>query len=83
MIAGYEIIDIGVNLAHRSFQRDRNEVIARAMAAGVQTMIVTGTSLKASEEALHLARTFPNQLFARPASTRTTAATAPSKPFRN
>lgn len=64
MNAGYEIVDIGVNLAHRSFQRDRKEVVARAIAAGVRTMIVTGTSLKASQESLHLAQAFPNQLFA-------------------
>ncbi|MBE0540113.1 MAG: TatD family hydrolase [Verrucomicrobia bacterium] len=64
MNAAHEIVDIGVNLTHRSFQRDRKEVIERAMAAGVRTMIVTGTSLKTSEEALHLARSCPNQLFA-------------------
>lgn len=64
MDAGYEIVDIGVNLAHRSFLRDRTEVIERAIAAGVRTMIVTGTNLKASEEALHLARSCPNRLFA-------------------
>lgn len=28
----FDIIDIGVNLAHRSFQSDRKEVIARAIA---------------------------------------------------
>jgi len=64
MDAVCEIIDIGVNLAHRSFQSDRKEVIERAIAAGVWTMIVTGTSLKASEEALQIARECPNQLFA-------------------
>lgn len=64
MDAACEIIDIGVNLAHRSFQRDRKQVIERAMAAGVRTMIVTGTNLKASEEAVHLALDYPNQLFA-------------------
>lgn len=63
MNAGYEIVDIGVNLTHRSFQLDTKEVIERAMAAGVRTMIVTGTSLKASEEALQLARDYPNQLY--------------------
>lgn len=58
-----DIIDIGVNLAHRSFQRDRREVIERAFAAGVRTMVVTGTSLPASEEALRVAREYPGQLF--------------------
>jgi len=30
----YDIIDIGVNLANRSFQSDRKQVIERAFAAG-------------------------------------------------
>src|SRR5215472_17566186 len=59
----HDIVDIGVNLAHRSFQRDRREVIERAFAAGVRTMVVTGTSLAASEEALRLAQEYPGQLF--------------------
>jgi TatD DNase family protein len=57
------MVDIGINLAHRSFQRDRREVIERAFAAGVRTMIVTGTSLAASEEGLRIAREYPGQLF--------------------
>lgn len=59
----HDIVDIGVNLAHRSFQRDRREVIERAFAAGVRTMIVTGTSVAASEEGLKIAREYPGQLF--------------------
>ncbi len=39
-----ELVDIGVNLGHRSFGEDREAVIARAVAAGVSQMIVTGTS---------------------------------------
>ncbi len=64
MTGSYEMIDIGVNLAHRSFQSDRAEVITRAVAVGVRTMIVTGTSLANSREALALAREHPGQLFA-------------------
>src|SRR5213593_2066180 len=60
----YDIIDIGVNLAHLSFQADRKEVIERAFAAGVRTMIITGTSLAGSQEALWIAREYPSQLFA-------------------
>ena len=37
MDAAFGIIDIGANLAHRSFQRDRKEVIERAIAAGITT----------------------------------------------
>jgi TatD DNase family protein len=50
-----EMIDIGVNLAHRRFAEDRDAVIARALAAGVCAMIVTGTSTRASREARELA----------------------------
>jgi TatD DNase family protein len=60
----HEIIDIGVNLAHRSFQSDRKEVIARAIAAGVRTMIITGTSPASSEAAVRIARECPKHLFA-------------------
>jgi TatD DNase family protein len=55
-----ELIDIGVNLTHASFRDDREEVIARALAAGVHTMIVTGTSVPASQRALDLARGRPS-----------------------
>lgn len=44
-------IDIGVNLMHRSFHADREEVVRRASEAGVEPLIVTGTSLRSSEEA--------------------------------
>jgi TatD DNase family protein len=59
-----EIVDIGVNLGHRSFHADRKEVIERAFAAGVRTMVVTGASVAGSQEAQHLAEEYPGQLFA-------------------
>ncbi len=49
------VLDIGVNLTHRQFDRDRDAVIARAKAAGVEQMIVTGTTLANSRQAVHLA----------------------------
>ncbi|SRR6266571_617121 len=64
MEQSHDIVDMGVNLAHRSFQADRKEVIERAFAAGVWTMIITGTSLAGSHEALRIAREYPGQLFA-------------------
>lgn len=51
-----ELIDIGVNLEHRSFDRDRPQVMARAYAAGVRTLVLTGTNLKSSQTVLELAR---------------------------
>lgn len=49
------LIDIGVNLTHRSFASDLPAVLERARAAGVAHMVVTGTSLGGSERALELA----------------------------
>jgi TatD DNase family protein len=58
------LIDIGVNLAHESFDADRDEVIARAVAAGVSQMIITGSNAASTRDALRLARSRPGSLFA-------------------
>ena len=52
-----ELIDIGVNLTHDSFDPDRQEVLDRAAAVGVTRMIVTGTSATASAQSAELATT--------------------------
>ena len=46
-----QLIDIGANLGHDSFDHDREQVIAEAKAAGLSAMIVTGTSVAASAKA--------------------------------
>jgi TatD DNase family protein len=48
------LIDIGANLTHSSFRDDLADVIARARAAGVEDIIVTGTSVEESRAALAL-----------------------------
>lgn len=53
------LVDIGVNLAHDSFDADRDEVVARARAAGVGRMIITGSSLGSSRRAAELAAADP------------------------
>jgi len=58
------LIDIGINLAHDSYDADREAVIARARAAGVTQMLVTGSTLGSSRQAIQLARAHPGQLFA-------------------
>jgi len=58
------LIDIGANLADSSFDSDRDQVIERAFAAGVQRLIVTGSSEQSSRDALELARGRPGELFA-------------------
>jgi TatD DNase family protein len=56
------LVDIGANLAHDSFDRDREDVIRRAGQAGVATMIVTGSSLDDSARALSICRQWPGRL---------------------
>lgn len=58
------LIDIGLNLGHRSFDSDRERVLARAQQAGVIHMVVTGTSLPAGERGIELARAHPGLLSA-------------------
>jgi TatD DNase family protein len=59
-----QLIDIGVNLTHDAFDRDRGEVIARAERAGVAQMVVTGASLASTRKAIELAQAHPGRLFA-------------------
>jgi TatD DNase family protein len=59
-----DLIDIGVNLAHDSFDHDRDETIARAHAAGVRRMVITGSSVASSREAARLAGASGGALFA-------------------
>lgn len=59
-----DLIDIGANLTHDSFDRDRAAVLARAAAAGVRRLIVTGTSVTASLQAAALCEIHPEALFA-------------------
>jgi len=59
-----QLIDIGLNLTHDSFNPDREAVLARARAAGVAQMILTGATVAASHAAANLARTDRQRLFA-------------------
>lgn len=58
------LIDIGANLADTCFQDDQRQVIERAVAVGVTTMIVTGTSLASNQAALDLSRQYPQAIYA-------------------
>ena len=59
-----ELIDIGVNLAHDSFDADRAAVMHRAAAAGITQMVVTGASEDGTGKAIELADAHPGLLFA-------------------
>jgi len=60
----YSLIDIGANLAHDSFDDDREDVLQRAAGAGVTRMIVTGSSEQSNREAVNLAAAHPGVLYA-------------------
>ena len=49
-----QLIDIGVNLTNPSFDEKHQAVLDRAYAAGVQQLVLTGTSIEGSEKALAL-----------------------------
>lgn len=54
------LIDTHCHLNHEQFQADLPEVIERALAAGVERMVVVGFDLPSSEEAVRLADCFPS-----------------------
>lgn len=55
----YSLVDIGANLAHKSFDDDRREVLQRAAEAGVAKIIVTGSSDDSNVQAAALAESNP------------------------
>jgi len=57
-----ELIDIGLNLTHDSFDHDREQVLAHAVDAGVTRMLITGSDVKHSRKALELVRHYPSRL---------------------
>lgn len=52
------MIDIGVNLTNGQFAKDIEWVIEQAVAQGMQAMLVTGTDLASSYQALDICRRF-------------------------
>jgi TatD DNase family protein len=59
-----ELIDIGCNLTHDSFDEDLDTVLERARSAGVAQFIVTGASHEGSQKAYELACEYPGELYA-------------------
>lgn len=60
----FELVDIGANLAHDSFDDDRDAVLERAAAARITQLVVTGSSDETNVAALKLAKRYPGRLFA-------------------
>ncbi len=62
-MANPDLIDIGSNLTHPTFDADRDEVIDRATAAGVVAQIISGADLAGSQQGAQLALTRPGVLW--------------------
>jgi TatD DNase family protein len=60
----HDLIDIGINLAHKQYDHDRDAVLRRAREAGVRRMLVTGTSVASTKEAIALSQAHPGTIFA-------------------
>ena len=59
-----KFIDIGINLTNKQFQNDVQAIIKNAIDQGVEQMILTGTSVKNSEQSAILAKKYPDNLYA-------------------
>lgn len=57
------LIDVGANLAHDSFDDDRDDMLQRASAAGVAKIVVTGSSDDSNVAAAALAEAHPGVLY--------------------
>lgn len=53
------LVDIGINLTHESYDRDREAVLARARAAGVTRLILTGADVDSSARATEVTTEVP------------------------
>ncbi len=59
----YPLIDIGANIAHASFDDDRTAMMARANAAGVRRIVITGSCDQSNIRAAELAAQSPGILY--------------------
>ena len=55
------LVDIGLNLAHDSFDADREAMIARAERVGVRRFLITGSSVASTRAAIDLVRAHPQR----------------------
>ncbi|MCI5866508.1 MAG: TatD family hydrolase [Methanosphaera sp.] len=58
-----ELIDIGLNLMHKSYDKDREDVINNAKDVGVTKSIITGSSIPSSIKAAQYAQKYPGILY--------------------
>jgi TatD DNase family protein len=63
LLSPYPLIDIGANLTHSSFATDCEQVLADALTAGVEQLMVTGSNINESIKAIELCAKHPQRLF--------------------
>lgn len=56
-------IDIGINLTNKQFHNEVDSIVQNALEADVSQMILTGTSVKNSEQSAQIANEYPSILF--------------------
>ncbi len=61
MTARTSLVDIGINLAHDSFDADRDAMIARAADVGVKHLLITGSSVASTRTAIELVKKDPDR----------------------
>jgi TatD DNase family protein len=59
-----ELIDIGLNLMHKSYSKDRIDIMNEAQKVGVSKAIITGSSINSSKNAVDYAKKHENVLYA-------------------
>ena len=57
------LIDIGLNLMHGSFKKDKEQIMKNAASVGVTQAIITGTNIKSSQIASEYASNYPGVLY--------------------
>ena len=57
------LIDIGLNLMHPSFKKNRENIIEEAKKVGVTQFIITGTTVKSSKICCEYASKYPDTLY--------------------
>ncbi|KAI6213940.1 Hydrolase, TatD family [Aphelenchoides besseyi] len=62
-MVSYQLVDIGANLAHPNFVKDFDLVVERAKQAGLCKIMITGTSLKSTQEARSLCTKHPGYFY--------------------
>ena len=70
MNSAIKLVDIGANLTHPSYSNDMETVIERAKRAGIEKLMITGSSAKSTRDAQKLAEKYPGYFYYTSGSSR-------------